>query len=180
MPLQKITNLLSVLGRCPEASKINTRYLCLGNSISHHEWMPPQKKLCKSKLSSAPPDNTQHHTLKHRRDFSVLEHHYLKKGGESLLLKNTVKRTFISICEPMKNPQRPESSCLQGTEFYATEQKTKCYTATKQVHAKDAHHWVFSCALTEQKVLLKENENNHVIKLFIQNRYKQSKVLNIC
>lgn len=103
-----------------------------------------------------------------------------KRGRITMLLKNTVKRTFISICEPMKNPQRPESSCLQGTEFYAIEQKTKCYTATKQVHAKDAHHWVFSCALTEQKVLLKENENNHVIKLIIQNRYKQSKVLNIC
>ena len=55
-----------------------------------------------------------------------------------MLLKKTVTCTFISICEPMKNPQRPETSCLQRTEFYAIKHKTKYYIATKQVHAKDA------------------------------------------
>lgn len=55
-----------------------------------------------------------------------------------MLLKHTVKCTFISMCEPMKNPQGPECSCLQRTELYAIKQKTKYYIATKQVHAKDA------------------------------------------
>lgn len=55
-----------------------------------------------------------------------------------MLLENTVKCTFITICEPMKNPQGPESFCLQRTEFYAIKQKTKYYIATKQVRAKDA------------------------------------------
>lgn len=55
-----------------------------------------------------------------------------------MLLENTVKCTFISICEPMKNPQGPESSCHQRAEFYAIKEKNKYYILTKQVNAKDA------------------------------------------
>lgn len=72
----------------------------------------------------------------------MLKYHSLKKGGRStMVLKNTVKCTVISICEPKKNPQGPGSSCLLRTEFYSVKQKSK-YTATKQVHSKDV------CALS--------------------------------
>ena len=64
-----------------------------------------------------------------------------------MLPKNTVKCTFISTCEPMKDQRAGESSCLQRTEFYTTKQKTKYYVVTKQVHAKAAPSLsILSCA----------------------------------
>lgn len=101
-----------------------------------------------------------------------------KRGRITMLLKNTVESTFISISEPMKSPQDLNPAGFRELSLMQWRKRPNTTSQLKYMQRMPLCECMSVLSCTDQQKVLLKTTSEQSPKLFVPNN-KQSEVLNV-